>query len=131
MSISKRLSSAMQEAQRVTPALAFSDEEGATKPGAFKVSSRILKMWKDEAGKDKPSDLLFKKVRDFVEAIPREELPSYFGLKNIPDTQDFIANKPRNAFHKWLRLSAERKPPLHAIVLQRLLTKYGYTYLKT
>jgi len=92
------------EAQTVAPALAFGDEEPGTKPGAFKVSSQILKLWKTDAGMG-PADMLFKRVRERIAQADRASLGLMWGIKddpNLADTQDFIAGKPRAAFNKWL-----------------------------
>ena len=92
------------EAQRVTPVLAFPDEETPTKPGAFKVSSRALKLWKKETNAG-PGDMMFKQVRDAVAAIPRNQLSLAWGIRDdehVNKAQDFIAHKPKQAFQKWM-----------------------------
>lgn len=99
------------EGQKVAPALAFPDEESLTKPGAFKISSKVLKFFKDEVGHG-PDMVLFKKTRQYVSDIPHNELPRYVGKKDMSDAQDFIAGKPRVAFNKWLELSAKVDPKL-------------------
>ena len=105
----------LKEAQRVTPTMALPHEEKPTKPGSFKVSSTALNMFKRETKFALPSDHLFKNIRDYLNNVPREELPKFFGIRTtgaaaIPETQDYIANKPRPAFYKWLRLTAKTDP---------------------
>ena len=96
----------VSEGQRVDPSLAVTTDERGVKPGSFKTSAAGLKMIK-ALGMDVPSDALFKQVRDYMDSIPRDKLPGFVGKKSMPDAQDFIAHHPREAFKKWMRLSAK------------------------
>lgn len=113
--------SALNEAQKTEPALAMGGEEKPTKPGAFKVSSRILKLWKDEAEKG-PGDMLFPQIRQAIADVPRTDLGKAWGIKDDPhlnDTQDFIAGKPRAAFKKWMRNMHKVSPKLGKYLRRR------------
>lgn len=125
----KRLAG-IQERQKSTPTLAFGHEEKPTRKGAFKVSSKVLKLWKDEVGKDTPHLLLFNRVRDAIEAIPRNDLPKAWGKDNIPDTQDFIAGKPKLAFQTWMRnvkkVSPKMQKYIQAVAENVPLVYYGF-----
>lgn len=101
----------MLEAQKVAPALAFPDEDASVKPGGFKVSTKVLKLMGKEANIN-TGDVLFKRVRDAVAEIPYNDLPAFFGKKEMSDAQDFIAGKPRAAFNKWLELLARHHAKL-------------------
>ena len=107
--------SMLKEGQKATPALAFPDEERSTKPGAFKVSSLALRLYKKEMGVD-PDKTLFRKTRQYVADIQQKTLPTYFGKKpdneGMAAAQDFIAGKPRMAFNKWLSLLQRTDPRL-------------------
>ena len=119
----------IDEAQRVAPNLALSTEK-PTKPGGFKVSSKVLKMWKDEAQND-PKHMLFKKVRNAIAGIPRQELGKAWGLKddpNLNDTQDFIAGKPRAAFNKWL-VNVQKVSPKIAQYIRKSPGNVSLVYL--
>jgi hypothetical protein len=80
-------------------------------PGRFKVSAQIIKVlekdapdaWKDEMGRVDITQVLFKEQQNLLRAIPREDLPALVGADNIPDAQDVLANKPREAFKLMLR----------------------------
>tara|TARA_Y100000310_G_scaffold171060_1_gene171198 strand:- start:7811 stop:9142 length:1332 start_codon:yes stop_codon:yes gene_type:complete len=103
-------SSLITERQKSTPSLAFPDEERPTRRGAFKVSSKILKLWRDETGKDmKPDQMLFKRVRAHI-TRDRGKLAALFGKDSIADAQDVIAKNGRKAFRLYLR-NLERVDP--------------------
>jgi hypothetical protein len=107
--ISDQLSGAIQERQKETPAgWGAADDERPTRRGAFKVSSKALKYFKKASANidepvTKPSEMLFKRSRDYINKIPRDKLPEFFGEKNMPDTQDLMARHPKKAFERWLR----------------------------
>lgn len=92
----------LAEAQRITPALAFSDEEPPTKPGGFKVSSKALSILKKEMGWQ-PDQTLFAKARKLVSEIDYNDLPKAFGERSMDKAQDVLARAPRRAFEMWLR----------------------------
>ncbi len=120
----------LDEAQRGAPGLAFGGEDKPTKPGGFKVSSKVLKMWKDEAGKG-PEEMLFPKVRAAITAIPRDKLGLAWGVKDDPhlnDTQDFIAGKPRPAFNKWMQ-NLQKVSPKLAKYVRKVPSNAGLLYL--
>jgi len=102
----------VQEA-RVDPALAFSGDEKQTKQGAFKVSSKVLDLLKKETGIASAGDAVLRSARKIIDLIPREDLPKMVGGKDLPDAQDRIANKPRDAFHKWLVKLKNFSPRAH------------------
>jgi hypothetical protein len=87
-------------------------------PGRFKVSAQIIKMlekdapdaWKDEMGRVDITQVLFAEQQKLLRAIPREDLPALVGADNIPDAQDVLANKPREAFKLMLRNIAKVSP---------------------
>jgi len=102
MKISEQLDSAVQEAQRVDPELAWPGKERKTKPGSFKVSSKELDFLKKAANGKGPDAIFFKRQKDLINNISREDLAKVVGKDNIPDAQDFIAYKPRQAFQRFL-----------------------------
>jgi hypothetical protein len=109
MRLSERLG-ALMERQTGPAAMAMAGEDTPVRPGAFKVSSKILKMWekdapaawKDDQGKLDLSNMIFDNQRALLKAIPREDLPALVGADNIPDAQDVLANRPREAFKQML-----------------------------
>lgn len=130
---------AIDERQKVAPALAFSnadrkkqggaglsfpDNERTFRKGAFKVSAQVLKLFKEAGIIDSPADAVFKSVRKVVDAIPREKLPALVGVtKNdasaMADAQDVIAHRPRKSFQMFLRKVQMVSPKLHG-VLQKI-----------
>jgi hypothetical protein len=118
------------ERQKSTPTLAFDGEEPRARRGAFKVSSKLLKMWKSDVGTDNPAKLLFKQVQDRIAKVPRQELPKIWGADNMADAQDIISGKPRKAFQMWMR-NVKKADSKMAGYIKRLpenlpLVYYGY-----
>lgn len=117
MRLSERLGSLM-ERQTGPAAMAMAGEDTPVRPGAFKVSSKILKMWekdapaawKDDQGKLDLSNMIFDNQRALLKAIPREDLPALLGADNMADAQDVLANRPREAFKLALRNIAKVAP---------------------
>jgi len=112
------LSSMVREAQETSPALAFSgEEENTVKPGAFKISSKALALYKANLGPDwKPDDALFRAQSNLVNNLSREELIDLFGVDRMDLAQDFIASKPRAAFNKWMLRLAKVSPKLGKVI---------------
>lgn len=119
MGIFGSLSRELIERQKETPELAFAHEDPPTRKGAFKVSGKALRIYKKEVrGFKGPQDAMFKRVKQVVGAIPREDLPKFFGLNGddaaaIPDAQDVVARQPRKAFQIFMRRLARVHPKLH------------------
>lgn len=113
---SARARVSLQERQKGTPSLGFSDEEKPARKGSFKVSSAALKFWAgeiDKAGGDVSDVILFKKVRDHIHNIPRNDLPEIWGKDNMADAQDVVMGKPKKAFQMWLRNVKKVSPKMH------------------
>lgn len=104
-----KLEGLLNEAQKKLPTGGFSEKQ--SRLGAFKVDAELLKMMKREAGHD-PDKLLFRKVRDHINALPHNELPKIWGKDNMADAQDVIAGKPRQAFQMFLRNIQKVSPKL-------------------
>jgi hypothetical protein len=121
----------LSERKKKAPTLAHSwDKEKPTRPGAFKVSSKFLRFWKDEMGTGGPSKLMFKKVQDRIAHIPRADLPKIWKLDNMADTQDLISGKPKKAFQMWLRNIGRIDPKMKGYISRVSenvpLVYYGY-----
>ena len=119
----------LQERQKSLPTMGDPDEKKGRK-GAFKVSSKILKLWKSEVGASGPDWLLFKQVRDRIAGIPRNDLPKIWGKSNIADAQDMISGRPKKAFQMWLRNVKKVDPKMQGYI-QRVadnvpLVYYGF-----
>jgi hypothetical protein len=117
---------------KATPALAFGHEEKPMRRGGFKVSSKVLRMWKDheELGNN-PAAHVFKEERARFEATPREDLPKLFGIISggasaIPDAQDVLARNPKAAFQGWLQNLAKVDPRAANVV--RAKPQYAAMY---
>lgn len=110
--------STIYEAQRGPAALAFPDEDVPTKPGAFKISSKAMKAFKDGLGDqwEGPESALFKRQRDLVMGLSRDDLMQLFGADSIDKAQDIIAGKPKAAFNKWLMMASKVSPKLGSLV---------------
>jgi hypothetical protein len=119
MGVFGSLSRELVERQKTTPHLAFDYEEAPARRGGFKVSSKALKLYRQEIpGFKGPADTMFKRVRGVVDAIPRTDLPRLFGITAdsaaaIPDAQDVVARQPRRAFQTFLRKIKSVSPKLH------------------
>jgi len=98
---------------REDPALALPGDEKQTKRGAFKVSSKVLDLLKKETGVVSAGDTTLRSARKIIDMIPQEDLPKMVGGKDMPDAQDRIANKPRDAFHRWLAKLRQFSPRAH------------------
>lgn len=120
MGIFGSLSRELIERQKETPVLGFDSEEKPARKGAFKVSSKALRMFMKEMPDFKgPQDVMFKRTRKAIASIPREDLPKFFGLNGddasaIPDAQDVVARQPKKAFQIFLRRLARVYPKLHS-----------------
>jgi hypothetical protein len=116
MSVIKEMT-ALLERQKATPVLGTPGIEKPTRKGAFKVSASALKFFK-QGGID-PKDTVFKNEKAIIDKIPRQELPKIFGKKDLADTQDFLAAKPKQAFQKWMRDVGKVEPKVKKM-LQRV-----------
>jgi len=111
----------MSERQKTDPALGSGKHDGDApgRLGAFKVSSRALRLFSQIPDFKGPQDTLFKRGKNLITDIPREDLPKFFGLNGgdasaIPDAQDVVARQPKKAFQIFMRRVARVHPKLHA-----------------
>jgi len=104
----------LMERQRGPAAGDFSDES-SYRPGAFKIGSDFSTWAKKELG-GKLEDVLFKRQRDAINAIPRNDLPRIWGKDNIADAQDVIAGKPKKAFQMWMKNVHKVDPRLGKLI---------------
>jgi len=109
----------LSERQKALPALAqgFDGEKPARK-GGFKVSSKVLKMWKQagDAAPETPKDFMFPKVLKYIDDIPRNDLPKIWGADNMADAQDIVSGKPKKAFQMWMRNVKVVAPKIHGVL---------------
>ena len=111
----------LDEAQRGAAGFAFDDEDVATKPGAFKISSKALAIIKQALGDEweGPESNLFKRYRDIVSNLSQQDLLDLFDAERMDLAQDMIAGKPKAAFNKWLMKTAKVSPALGKLVRAR------------
>lgn len=107
---------ALEEAQKATPAMAFPDEDAPTRKGAFKISSKALRLFKKEVEIDNPAKMLFLSQRKVLDDIPRDDLPKLFGKTNMADAQDVVSHRPRKAFQMFMRNAHKVSPKLHKML---------------
>ena len=109
----ERLEGFVGEGQKVAPAMAFTGEVPSVRPGAFKISAKMIRLFKDEFGDEWTLDkALFDRQRASVEDIPRDELPGIWEKDNMADAQDVIAMHPKKAFNLFLKNAHKVSPKL-------------------
>jgi hypothetical protein len=120
MGVFGSLSRELVERQKTDPALGSGKHDGDApgRMGAFKVSSRALRLFSQIPDFKGPQDTLFKRGKNIITDIPRTDLPKFFGLNggdagDIPDAQDIVARQPKKAFQIFLRRVARVHPKLH------------------
>lgn len=89
------------------------DGQKKARPGAFKVPTSLVKDLK-KMGVDIDDQMLFAKVQKHIKGTDRRELPKMWGKDNMPDAQDFIADKPKKAFQFWLRNLKSSDAKMHS-----------------
>jgi hypothetical protein len=111
----------LDEAQRGAPGLAFDDEDAATKPGAFKISSKAMAIYKGALGDqwEGPESTVFKRYHGVITGLSQQELLDLFDAERMDLAQDMIASKPKAAFNKWLARAAKVSPALGKLVRSR------------
>jgi hypothetical protein len=106
----------LTERQKGDAALAFPGEDDA-RPGAFKISSKALALYKGEFGPDwTPDKVLFTRHQSLINGLSSDDLNELFGAESKDKAQDFIAGKPKAAFGKWLAMTAKVNPQLGKLV---------------
>ena len=114
-------SESLDEAQRGAPGLAFDDEDVATKPGAFKISSKAMAIYKGALGDqwEGPESTVFKRYHGVITGLSQQDLLDLFDAERMDLAQDMIASKPKAAFNKWLARTAKVSPALGKLVRAR------------
>lgn len=90
----------LSERQKASAAGDFPDESRGRK-GAFKIGFAFSAAAKQVYG-DKLEKVLFKRQRELINAIPRDDLPKIWKKDNMADAQDVIARNPKKAFQMFL-----------------------------
>ncbi len=111
----------LDEAQRGAAGLAFDDEDAATKPGAFKISSKAMAIYKGALGDqwEGPESTVFKRYHGVITGLSQQDLLDLFDAERMDLAQDMIASKPKAAFNKWLARTAKVSPALGKLVRAR------------
>ena len=111
----------LDEAQRGAAGLAFDDEDAATKPGAFKISSKAMAIYKGALGDqwEGPESTVFKRYHGVITGLSQQDLLDLFDAERMDLAQDMIASKPKAAFNRWLARTAKVSPALGKLVRAR------------